>query len=378
MEKYLNRSISQVELSGIRRFSQHAKTVRPNHVSLTVGDPSFATPEAVKQAAIASINQDHTHYPPGEGINALRKAIAAYENGFYGTDYKPEEVVITTGATGGLAATFFSILEAGDEVIVPAPYYALYKPIIEVTGGVIRTIDTAPDGFQLDETKLRAVLSERTKAILLNSPNNPTGAVYNQESLEVVYQLAKAADLFVIVDEVYNKIIYTEFPTFMQFKDIRDRIILIQSFSKPYAMTGWRIGYTIADQPIADAISKMNQFMTTGITSFIQEACLVALEADYSAMVEEYQVRRDYAYGRLVAMGMDVNLPDGAFYLFPSIQKYQMSSEAFCERALLEQEVALVAGTYFDGEGYIRICYCGSMDNLAEGLDRLERFINSL
>ncbi len=378
MENRLNKHIKTVKLSGIRSFSEHAKKAKPDCVFLTIGDPDFDTPEIIKRTAIESIQNNHTHYAPGNGLLSLREAIARHENKRYGTDYTSDEVYITNGCTGALAATFLTILNAGDEVIIPTPAYTLYRPIVEMANGTVVNIDTSNDSFQITEQALKSALSENTKAILLTSPNNPTGAVYSKQTLDMIHDLLKDKPIFVIVDEVYNEIIFKECPTFMSYQDMRDRIILLQSFSKPYAMTGWRIGYMIADKPIAAYLSKMNQFMVTGITTFVQEAAIVALETDASYMRESYHKRRDYTYQRLVDMGLDVVKPEGAFYMFPSIQKFNIPSEIFCERALMEQSVAVVAGVYFDAEGFVRVSYCTSEELLKEGLDRLEKFVKSL
>lgn len=378
MENRLNKNITQVKLSGIRKFSEYAKSVRPDAIFLTIGDPDFDTPEVIKQKAIESLNNNETHYAPGNGMTTLRQAIVDYENKFYNTDYQLNECYISTGCTGALAATFLTICNEGDEIIVPSPFYTLYRPIIEMSHGTVVNIDTSRTSFQFTREMLEAAITENTKAILLTSPNNPTGAVYSQETLEMVHDVLKDKEIFVIVDEVYNRVVYKPCPSFVQFQDMRDRIIILQSFSKPFAMTGWRIGYIIADAPVAKYLSNMNQFLVTGITTFVQQAAIVALKTDTQYMVEAYQRRRDYAYARVIEMGLECVKPEGAFYMFPSIKKFGLSSEEFCNRALLDYGVACVAGVHFEGEGFIRISYCTSDAEIKEGLDRLEKFVKSL
>lgn len=378
MKHRISDNIKQVELSGIRRFTEYAKSVRPDCVFLTIGDPDFNTPERIKEAAISSIQKNNTHYPIGDGNLALRQKIALKENETYQSDYTAEEIFITNGCTGALAACFFTILNPGDEVIVPSPFYTLYRPIIEMAKGVVVTIDTTNSDFQLTTAQLDAAISDKTKAIILTSPNNPTGSIYSEASLEAVYQTTKEREVFVILDDVYNQIVYQDCPTFRVYKDMRAKTIILQSFSKPYAMTGWRIGYIMADHSIAHFFSMMNQFLTTGVVSFVQEASLTALDLEPTDMVETYRKRMEYGYKRLIEMGFDCVKPSGAFYFFPSIKKFGLTSEEFCERALLEYGVACVAGIYFESEGYIRLSYCTSDELLEEGLNRLESFVNSL
>ena len=379
MEHRLNPRLVASPRSAIREFARLAAET-PGCISLTLGEPDFPTPPPVCAAAKESLDRGETHYIPNNGSPALCRAIAAFEAEAHGLTYGPDEVIVTVGATEGLFTALTGILELGDEVIVPTPAFVLYQCIVGLAGGGFVPVDTAKAGFQLTEAQLRAAVTAKTKAIVLNSPNNPTGCVLNEASLAAVAQIAREFDLFVICDEVYRQLSYApEIPQFStRYPDLKDRTIVVQSFSKPYAMTGWRVGYLLADGPVKRQLEKLHQYDVVSTVSFLQEACITALRQDPTPMVEVYRRRRDFALARLSEIGLPVVQPEGAFYIFPDITAFGLSSADFCRRMIQEAKVAAVPGFCFGAEGHIRLSYCCDDAVLAEGLQRLGRFVDQL
>lgn len=379
MEHRLNPRLVASPRSAIREFARLAAET-PGCISLTLGEPDFPTPPPVCAAAKESLDRGETHYIPNNGSPALCRAIAAFEAEAHGLTYGPDEVIVTVGATEGLFTALTGILEPGDEVIVPTPAFVLYQCIVGLAGGGFVPVDTAKSGFQLSVAQLRAAVTAKTKAIVLNSPNNPTGCVLNEASLAAVAQIAREFDLFVICDEVYRQLSYApEIPQFStSYPDLKDRTIVVQSFSKPYAMTGWRVGYLLADGPVKRQLEKLHQYDVVSTVSFLQEACITALRQDPTPMVEVYRRRRDFALSRLSEIGLPVVRPEGAFYIFPDITAFGLSSADFCRRMIQEAKVAAVPGFCFGAEGHIRLSYCCDDAVLAEGLQRLGRFVDKL
>ena len=378
MELTLNSALMGVEISGIRRFTALARST-PGACLLTMGEPDLNTPEAVKDAAKTALNNNDTHYPEGTGNLYLREAISRFEAEKNGLRYSPDEIVLTIGATEGLFASLFSILNPGDEVIIPTPAFTLYESIVHLCRGVPVALPTEKNHFQISKGALAAAITPKTKAVVLTSPNNPTGCIYTKETLEGIHEVLQDKPVFVLCDEVYRQLIFTsEYSSFSSFQDMRDRLIVIQSFSKPYAMTGWRVGYVMADDPVCDRIKVAHQYTVVSAPSFIQPACAEALCYDNSADVETFRRRKEYVYSRLLGMGLEVPEPEGAFYMFINIEKFGMDSVTFCTRLLKEGLVALVPGIYFGTEGYMRISYCYHDETLREGLDRIEAFVKSL
>lgn len=379
MEHRLNPRLVASPRSAIREFARLAAET-PGCISLTLGEPDFPTPPPVCAAAKESLDRGETHYIPNNGSPALCRAIAAFEAEAHGLTYGPDEVIVTVGATEGLFTALTGILEPGDEVIVPTPAFVLYQCIVGLAGGGFVPVDTAKSGFQLSVAQLRAAVTAKTKAIVLNSPNNPTGCVLNEASLAAVAQIAREFDLFVICDEVYRQLSYApEIPQFStSYPDLKDRTIVVQSFSKPYAMTGWRVGYLLADGPVKRQLEKLHQYDVVSTVSFLQEACITALRQDPTPMVEVYRRRRDFALSRLSEIGLPVVRPEGAFYIFPDVTAFGLSSADFCRRMIQEAKVAAVPGFCFGAEGHIRLSYCCDDAVLAEGLARLGRFVDQL
>ncbi|MBR2029530.1 MAG: aminotransferase class I/II-fold pyridoxal phosphate-dependent enzyme, partial [Clostridia bacterium] len=317
---------------------------------------------------------------PNTGIKELREKVALFEKQKNNLNYTPDEVMITNGSTEALCCALFTMLQPGDEVIIPTPAFLLYEMIITYAGAKAVFMDMSDNDFQISKEMLDQFVTDKTKAIILTSPNNPSGTIFNADTLQNVYDKVKGKDIFVICDECYNQLVYT--PTqpksFCHFEDLKDQIIVCQSFSKPYSMTGWRLGYMLAPTYIIEHAQKAHQFMTVSAVTFIQYAGMEALNFDVSEFTEIYRKRRDYAYDRLVKMGMDVIKPDGTFYIFPSIKKYGMSSMEFCTRLLDEQKTVIIPGIAFGAEGNVRLSFAVDDNTLEKALDRLEIFVKGL
>ena len=378
MKLTLNEAVLDVQITGIRQFTYLVRST-PGACALTIGEPDQNTPDVVKEAAKAALDANDTHYPPGNGYDYMLKAVSEYEAEHHGLHYSPDEIVMTVGATESLFAGFATVLNPGDEVIIPTPAFGLYESIVKLLRGVPVSLPTEKNRFQIDPEALKAAITDKTKAIILTSPNNPTGCIYTKETLDAIHDVLVDKPIFVFCDDVYRELVYTEeYHSFSEYQDMRDRIIVIQAFSKPYAMTGWRLGYCMADAPIRDRIQIFHQHMVVSVPSFVQPACVAALKHDVGDMRELFRKRRDYVYKRLVDMGLEVQEPEGAFYMFINIEKYGMKSEEFCLKMLKEGLVGLIPGVYFGTEGYIRLSYCYSDEDLKEGLDRVEKFIKTL
>lgn len=378
MQDMLNTALYTAKRSAIREFSKLAAKT-PDCVRLTLGEPDFRTPEPICAAVGQALKRGETHYIENNGTPALRQAIAAYEHRKNGMDYSADEIIVTAGATEALFTALFGIVNPGDEIIIPTPAFVLYEQIVNLCRGVFVPLDTTPDGFQISEERLESLITPKTKAIVLNSPNNPTGCILDRRSLEAVYHIVKDREMFVICDDVYRQLVYgTEYHSFAEYRDLRDRLLVVQSFSKPYAMTGWRMGYLMADQPVKERLELAHQFAVVSSAAPFQQACIEALSCDPKPMLEEYAKRRAFVLKRLQEIGMDVRTPEGAFYVFPSIAEYGMDSTTFCTRLLENAHVAVTPGAAFGEDGHIRISYCCSMDTLEKGMNRLESFVRSL
>ena len=378
MEKYLNRRLTSNPPSGIRRIGQIARTI-PGCIALTIGEPDFDAPFSIRSRIAEAISGGDTHYPPNAGYDEWLSEIAAHINSRFGCDYAKDEVLCTVGSTQALASALFAILNPGDEVIVFTPCFGLYKPQIELAGGVCVEMNIARDGFCVTRETLAEHITPRTRVILFASPNNPNGEVLSRASLDAIREAALEHDLFVIADSVYDRIVFDEdFPTLMGDPLLRDRMIYISGLSKSHAMTGVRVGYAAADAPVMAQMRKAHSFLVVSVPGCIQRGCMGAFEEDLSAMVFAYKSRRDYVYNRLIRMGFDVRLPGGAFYIFPDVSKFPMTSETFCDRLMHEGKLALIPGECFSCEGYVRISYCYDMAQLEEGMNRLEAFLSAL
>ena len=372
----LNNNLYKLQRSQIRVFTNLARET-PDCAMLTIGEPDFDTPEAIKASAIDALNAGLTHYAPNQGTLQLRQAIADYETA-RGNAVTAEQVLVTVGACQALFTTFLGILNPGEEVIVPTPGFGLYESLCHIAGAKMVELDISKTGFQIDPDALKAAITPKTKAILLNSPNNPTGAVLSEASLAAVKEAVLGKPIFVIWDNVYNQLAYGPCPDLSLDADLREQMILCQSFSKPYAMTGWRVGYLTCPDYVMERFLLLSAATITAVPTFLQEAAIEALKTDPSPMREVYRQRRDYVCGRLRDMGLSFPEPEGAFYVFPSISDFGIGSEEFCLRLIREGKVAAVPGKCFGTEGYIRLSYCYSEEELKRGLDRLEVFVNKL
>ncbi|MBQ7508669.1 MAG: aminotransferase class I/II-fold pyridoxal phosphate-dependent enzyme [Spirochaetales bacterium] len=378
MRESLNQAVFSLKRSAIREFSRMAKET-PGCIALTLGEPDFDTPLPVREQAKISLDNHETHYIENNGSADLRRAIAQYESSKHGFECTQDQVIVTAGATEALFVSLLGVLNPGDEVIIPTPAFVLYEEIVKLCRGVVVHMNTAPDGFQITPENLSRYVTERTKAIVLNSPNNPTGAVLDAKSLENVRKAVSGRSIFVICDDVYRELVYTDgYHSFSEFSELRDRILLVQSFSKPWAMTGWRMGYLIASPEIKERLELVHQFMVVSTPAPFQKAAVRALEYDPVELKETYRRRRAYMLSRLVSMGLEVTEPQGAFYMFPSITRFGIDSATFCRRMIEEAGLAATPGFCFGAEGYIRLTYCYSDEQLKEGLDRLESFIRKL
>jgi aminotransferase len=372
----LNRNLAALQRSQIRVYTNMARET-PDCAMLTIGEPDFDTPDVIRTAAIDALRGGQTHYAPNQGTVALRNAIAAYETS-RGNPTKAEQVLVTIGACHALFTALLGILNPGDEIIVPSPGFFLYETIATVAGAKTVKLDISKTGFQIDRAALEACITDKTKAIVINSPCNPTGTVFSRESLENVKQAVLGKPIFVLCDNVYNQLSYGECPDLSLDPQLKEQMLLCQSFSKPYAMTGWRVGYLICPEYVMDRLLLLSAAEITAVPTFIQEAAVTALTVDPTPMRETYRRRRDYVCARLDKMGLTYPAPEGAFYVFADISRFGIGSEEFCTRMIREGKVAAVPGKCFGAEGYIRISYCYSEEALEKGLDRLENFLKSL
>ena len=371
----LNEHLRPLQRSGIRRFTNLARSVE-DCVMLTIGEPDFPTPQPIKDAAIAALGKDRTHYAPNQGVDALCAAIARQETA-RGMTCAKEQVLITAGATGALYTALTGILNPGDEVIIPTPAFSLYETITVAAGGVPIALDLKANGFQITAEALSKVISPKTKAIVLNSPHNPTGTILSADSLAAVKNAVLGKDIFVLCDNVYDKL-STPCPDLSLDAELKNQLFLCQSFSKPYAMTGWRVGYLVGPEEIMARLLLLHAAQVASISTFLQDACLTALETDTQEMADTYARRREYVISRLESMGLSFPKPEGAFYVFPEISQFGLSDEEFCARMIQQAKVAAVPGSCFGCPGHIRISYCCADDALKTGLDRLEQFLKTL
>ncbi len=372
----LNQNLSPLKRSAIRVYTNLAKEV-PGCVMLTIGEPDFDTPEPIKAAACAALAAGQTHYAPNQGTAALRKAVADYETD-RGHAVTPEQVLITVGATHALFTTLLGILNPGEEVIVSSPGFGLYETIATIAGAKTVPLDVTKTGFQITFEALKAAITPKTKAIILNSPCNPTGVVLNAESMANVKAAVLGKPIFVISDNVYSQLSDGHCPDLSLDPDLQDQLILCQSFSKPYAMTGWRVGYLTCPDYVMDRLLLLSAGEIAAVPTFVQAAAVEALKTDPSPMRDTYAKRRAFITGRLRDMGLSFPEPEGAFYVFADIRQFGMDSATFCTRMIREAAVAAVPGSCFGSEGYIRLSYCCSDEDLQKGMDRMEGFIQTL
>ena len=377
--------VKSTPASGIRRFFDVVSKM-PEVISLGVGEPDFATPWRIREAGIYSLERGRTGYTSNYGLEELRTAIAAHLRKHEKLDYNPEnQILITVGVSEAMDLAMRALLNRGDEVICPEPCYVSYKPCILFAGGVPVTIPTTMQtGFRVDPERIRAAITPATKAILVSYPSNPTGAVATRELLEQIVAIAREHDLYLISDEIYDRLTYegrhTCLPTL---PGAYERTILLNGFSKAYAMTGWRIGYAAGDAGIIEAMMKIHQYTILCAPIMGQMAALEAINNGYDdsqEMIEQYDQRRRVIVKGLNDAGLKCLMPGGAFYAFPSVKQTGLSSEEFSERLLFEEKVAVVPGNAFGecGEGHIRCSYATSIDKIEQAVEHIARFVAKL
>lgn len=382
MRNFVSDRVQSIPPSGIRKFFDIAATM-DDVISLGVGEPDFVTPAPLLGAGIHALKSGETHYTSNSGILELRQALSAHLERLYGVHYDAEsELLITVGVSEALYLALTAILDPGDEVIVPEPCFVSYVPEVVLAGGVARTIATTVENdFQVTGAAVEAVVNERTKAILLSYPNNPTGAVMSRERLLEIAAVAEKYDLLVISDEIYDQLVYgVEHTCFAALPGMRERTITLGGFSKNYAMTGWRVGYAAAPPELLAAMRKIHQYTIMSAPTTAQIAAITALEAGapyVDEMRQEYDRRRHLLVGGLNQLGLATFEPRGAFYAFPSVEASGMDDVTFAETLLDEEHVAVVPGSAFgaSGAGYVRSCYATSYEQLEEALERMERFM---
>ena len=377
--------VQDIKPSGIRKFFDLVSS-NPRAISLTVGEPDFVTPWHIRMAGIESLEKGKTYYTANAGMVELREEIARYLDRRFQVKYDPQkEIIVTVGGSEAIDITFRALLEPGDEVIIPLPAFVCYEPLARMAGGTPVIIETKEENnFKLTADELRAAITPKTKLLVLPYPNNPTGAIMTREDLTSIEQVLRGTNILILSDEIYAELTYgREHCSCAAVPGLAERTILASGFSKAYAMTGWRMGYLCAPRPIAAQMLKLHQF---GIMSAPTTAQFAAIEAmrngddDVAMMRAEYNRRRRYLTSGLRALGMPCFEPEGAFYAFPNVSGFGLSSEEFCERLLKEFDVAIVPGGAFGacGEGFARISYAYSVEHISKALDRMEAFVKEL
>ena len=384
LTKRFNKQLDKIQVSLIRQFDQAISEI-PGVLRLTLGEPDFTTPDHVKKAAKRAIDQNQSYYTGMSGLLTLRQAASDFVKEKYQLDYAPEnEILVTIGATEALSATLTAILEEGDKVLLPAPAYPGYEPIVNLVGAEIVEIDTTENGFILTPEMLeKAILEQgdKLKAVILNYPANPTGITYSREQLEALADVLRKYEIFVVCDEVYSELTYTGEVHVSLGTMLRDQAIIINGLSKSHAMTGWRLGFIFAPAAFTAQLIKSHQYLVTAANTMAQHAAVEALTAgksDAEPMKKEYIQRRDYIIEKMTALGFEIIKPDGAFYIFAKIPAgYNQDSFAFLKDFAQKKAVAFIPGAAFGryGEGYVRLSYAASMETIREAMKRLEEYM---
>lgn len=385
MRNPLSDKIVSIEPSDIRKFFDIVNEMK-DAISLGVGEPDFDTPWHIREEGIYSLERGRTFYTSNAGLKELKEEIAAYLDRRFDLPYDPgHEIVVTIGGSEAIDAAFRAMLNPGDEVLLPQPSYVSYEPCIVLADGVPVPIALREeDGFKLTKELLLGAITDKTKILVMPFPNNPTGAIMTKEDLEEIVDVIIEKDLFVISDEIYSELTYgSNHVSIASFPGMKERTIVINGFSKSYAMTGWRLGYACGPRVIMDQILKIHQYAIMCAPTTSQYAAVSALkkgDADVERMRTAYNQRRNYLMRRFDKMGLQCFEPFGAFYVFPSIKEFGLTSEEFATRLLQQEKVAVVPGTAFgtSGEGYVRISYAYSIEDLKEALERVEHFIAGL
>ncbi|EPB8219213.1 aminotransferase class I/II-fold pyridoxal phosphate-dependent enzyme [Clostridium perfringens] len=382
LENMILDNVKNMPPSGIRKYFDLINEME-DVISLGVGEPDFVTPWNVREAGIYSLEQGHTHYSSNAGFIELREEISKYLNRRFSLRYNPkDEILVTVGGSEGIDLALRALVGPGDEVIIPEPSFVAYKGCTAFTGATAKTIDLRDcDDFKLTPELLEEAITEKTKVVIIPFPNNPTGAIMNREELQKIVDVLKDRDVIIISDEIYAELSYDEdHVSIASFPEVKEKTIVINGFSKAYAMTGWRLGYVCAHKVLIDAMKKIHQYAIMCSPTTAQYAAIEALKnGDESVfeMAREYNRRRRVLVDGFRSMGLDCFEPLGALYVFPCIKSTGMSSDEFCEKLLIEEKVLAVPGNAFGecGEGFIRACYAASMEDIMEAIKRIRRFV---
>lgn len=385
MENMILPQVKNMSPSGIRKYFDMINEMR-DVISLGVGEPDFVTPWNIREAGIYSLEKGHTHYSSNAGFIELREEISAYLSRKYDLKYDPNnQIIVTVGGSEGIDIALRALVGPGDEVIIPEPSFVAYKGCTTFTGATPVVINLRDeDNFKLTPELLEKAITPKTKVVIIPFPNNPTGAIMTREDLKPIVDVLKDKDLIVISDEIYAELTYEgKHVSIASFPEIKDKTIVINGFSKAYAMTGWRMGYVCGHPVLIDAMKKIHQYAIMCSPTTAQYAAIEALrnsDKDVEEMVKEYNRRRRVMVDGFRKMGLECFEAKGAFYLFPCIKSTGLTSDEFCEKLLMEEKVLAVPGNAFGdcGEGFIRTCYASSMDNILEALKRIERFLNKI
>ncbi len=386
MRDPLSKVIKDIKPSGIRKFFDIVSEM-PHAISLGVGEPDFDTPWHIREEGIYSLEKGKTFYTSNSGLMELRKEISKWYKRKHDVDYDAKtEILMTVGGSEGIDVALRAMLDPGDEVIIPQPCYVSYLPCVELAGGVPVTIELKNENeFRLTPDELLEAITDKTKILIIAFPSNPTGAIMTKKDLEPIAKICQEKDIFVISDEIYSELTYTEdgHTSIASLPGMKERTIVINGFSKAYAMTGWRLGYAMAPKIIAEQMTKIHQFAIMCAPTTSQYAAIAAVrdgDKDIEVMRESYDQRRHYLMNAFSEMGLPCFEPRGAFYMFPCIKEFGISSDEFATRLLREKELAVVPGTAFGdcGEGFLRISYAYSIEQLKEAMGRLEEFITGL
>jgi len=384
-DRILSRKVVDMKPSGIRKFFDMLSD-RKDVIGLTVGQPDFVTPWHIRDAAITSLEKGKTYYTSNSGTIELRRAICSYMERRHSLTYSPEEeTIVTVGGSEAIDLAIRACVDPGDEVIVPVPSFVCYGPIVTLAGGTPVYVECKEENdFRLTAEQVRAAITPRTKMLVLPFPNNPTGAILEQKDLEEIAEVLRGTDILILSDEIYCELTYGQkHVSIASIPDMWERTIIASGLSKAYAMTGWRIGYTLAPAPITEQMLKIHQYAIMCAPTASQFAAAEALnngDEDISYMTEKYDERRKLIVNELRDMGIDCFEPKGAFYVFPNISKFGLTSEEFCERLLNEAKVAIVPGTAFGegGEGFARISYAYSIKHIISALEKIREFISRM
>lgn len=381
-ETLMNGTLVDMKPSGIRKFFDIAAEME-DVISLSVGEPDFSTPWHIRQEAVRTLEKGRTWYSPNAGFLALREAIAGYVQRHSHVTYDPKgEVLVTVGGSEAIDLCFRALITPGDEVLIPEPAFVCYDPLTRMAGGVpVPLVTKAEDAFRLRAEVVAAAITPKTKLLVLPYPNNPTGAIMPREELEALAEVLRGTDIMVLSDEIYGELTYgREHVSFAAIEGMQERTVLVSGFSKAFAMTGWRLGYACGPAPVMKMMTKLHQYGLMCAPTTAQYAAIEAMnngDEDVEKMRGEYDMRRRYIVDELNKLGLTCFEPEGAFYVFPSIQSTGMTSEEFCERLLKEKHVAVVPGNAFgaSGEGFIRISYCYSIKHITEAIRRMREFL---